>query len=187
MALWLVSPKSRGAEGASLTSRFNSQGIISLHGLVPEANATFFDLNGHRRRISDFKGKIVLLNLWASWCPNCRLEMPALERLQNKLGHDDFEVVAVDLRESKDKVEKFVKDHNLTFEVLLDQQGEMGRALRVHVIPTTYILGKNGELLGKVMGARDWDSKNFIALFQNLIKDGGSLAAAKAKVAANAK
>jgi thiol-disulfide isomerase/thioredoxin len=173
VALWVVSPSLKGAEETSLPkNQSGGLGIIREGGIVPGAATELPDLTGQSFRIADFKGKIVLLNLWASWCPDCRREMPSLEKLQNALGRKDFAVVAIDLRESRDKVAKFVKEHGLTFEVLLDHEGKMGEDFRIRSIPTTFILGRNGGLLGRVMGARDWDQKESVALFRNVIRTG---------------
>ena len=189
LTLWLVAPKLSDADkNTSLEAQFDDLGIISQVGLVPSADLVLSDLNDQRSKIADYQGKIVLLNLWATWCPECVREMPALEKLQNKLGHNDFAVVAIDLKETKEVVAKFAQEHKLTFEILLDQEGKMGEAFNVRSIPTTYILGRNGQLLGRVMGARDWDDSDFVALFRKLINARQPLTAgAKSKPITEAK
>jgi len=170
LIMWLVVPKFSGAQKInSLEAQFKDLGIISTQGLVPATDKALLDLKGSSYRISDFKGKYVVLNLWATWCPECVSEMPSFEKLQNALGTDDFAVVAIDLKESKEVVEKFAQKYGLHFEILLDQDGELGQAFNVRSIPTSYILGRNGELLGKALGARDWDDSDFISLFQGMI------------------
>lgn len=169
--LWLVVPKlSSASKNGALEAQFNDLGIISQSGIVPSADLTLADINGQRSSLAAFQGKIVLLNLWATWCPECANEMPALENLQNQLGRDDFAVVAIDLREAREAVAAFVQEHHLTFKILLDPEGRIGQALNIRSIPTTYILSRKGELIGKVLGARDWDDTHFINLFRALIE-----------------
>jgi thiol-disulfide isomerase/thioredoxin len=178
LALWLISSNLNGAQkDNSLDAQFSDLGIISAQGLVPATETALLDLKDNSYRISDFKGKIVVLNLWATWCPECVREMPSFEKLQNALGTDDFSVVAIDLKESKEVVERFAQKYGLHFEILLDQDGEVGQAFNVRSIPTSYILGRNGELLGRALGAREWDDGDFITLFQGLINAGKSLKA----------
>jgi len=127
------------------------------------------DTSGREISLSDFKGKIVFLNFWTTWCPTCRIEMPSMVKLHQKLKQRDFAMVTINLRESALQVQEFFKSYKLTFTALLDSTGEVGAMFGIFQIPTTYILDKDGRIIGKAVGPREWDSKKSIALFEHLI------------------
>jgi thiol-disulfide isomerase/thioredoxin len=127
------------------------------------------DINNKDVSISDFRGKIVFLNFWTTWCPTCRIEMPSMEKLHQKLKNRDFAMVTINLQESADQVKNFFKEYKLSFTALLDTAGEVGAIFSIYQIPTTYILDKKGRIIGKAVGPREWDSKKSISLFEYLI------------------
>jgi len=127
------------------------------------------DMNGNNISLSDFRGKIVFLNFWTTWCPTCRIEMPSMEKLHQKFKDGDFAMVTINLQESASEVKAFFKIFNLTFTALMDSTGEVGASFGIRAIPTTYILNKTGRMIGRVSGPREWDSKASIALFEKLI------------------
>jgi thiol-disulfide isomerase/thioredoxin len=127
------------------------------------------DINNKDVSISDFRGKIVFLNFWTTWCPTCRIEMPSMEKLHQKLKNRDFAMVTINLQESADRVKNFFKEYKLSFTALLDTAGEVGAMFGLYQIPTTYILDKEGRIIGKAVGPREWDSKKSISLFEYLI------------------
>lgn len=92
-----------------------------------------------------------------------------MERLYQKFKDKDFVMLAVDLRENKETVEKFVKDNKLNFPVLLDSKGRVGNAYVVTGIPTTYLLSKQGQIIGKAIGGRDWANEDSFSLFSELL------------------
>ena len=127
------------------------------------------DIDGIDVGISDYKGKIVFLNFWATWCPSCVVEMPAMERLHRRLKDKDFVMVAVSIQESASDVQRFFKQHKLSFTALLDSTGKTVPGFGIRAIPTTLILDKNGRIFGRIMGPRKWDSRESIAMFQQLV------------------
>jgi len=131
---------------------------------VPE-NIRFSDLKGNAVSLSDFKGKVIFLNFWATWCPPCRNEMPAMEKLHRSLRSENFAILAVGLKEPGKKIEDFFKKRELSFTALLDPTGEAAHQFGIASIPTTFIVNKNGELIGKAIGPRDWEGKTAVALF----------------------
>jgi thiol-disulfide isomerase/thioredoxin len=126
------------------------------------------DLNGQPVNLSDFRGKIVFLNFWTTWCFDCRIEMPHMEKLHQQFKNKEFEMVAVNLQEPVAQVKQFFKDYTLTFTALLDSDGEVGAHFRITAIPTTFILDKQGIIIGKITGPRNWDGKKAFALFEHL-------------------
>lgn len=125
--------------------------------------------------LKDFKGKIVLLNFWATWCAPCIRELPSLDRLQASLGGDDFHVVALNInREGKRKAARLVrrlKLKNLTLN--LDREVKVAKTLDVLNIPTTFLFDHNGIELGKLEGAAEWDEKEAIELVKYFIDNPG--------------
>lgn len=132
---------------------------------------TLSDLDGNEVSLSDFKGKVVFLNFWATWCPPCRNEMPSMEALYQKLKDKDFELLAVSLdRQGSSAVKPFIRDYGLTFPILLDLDGKVARTYRVRGIPSTFVVDKEGLIAERIVGARDWQTPDSIEKFLSLIE-----------------
>ena len=170
----LAKTDSRGMERL-----FSNMSVIKVPPTKDPVRINLNDLNGSNISLSDFNGKIVFLNFWTTWCPTCRIEMPSMEKLHQKLKNNDFAMVTINLQESASQVKAFFKEFKLTFTALMDSNGEVGASFGIRAIPTTYILDKTGRIIGLVNGPREWDSKEAIALFENLI-DNDSVADATA-------
>ncbi len=137
--------------------------------LAPEF--TLMDLEGKRHSLSDYKGKVVLLNVWATWCYPCLVEMPAMESLNKKLNGDEFIMLAVSIDNSGPKpVEKFIRENKFTFKILLSPDGVFQNLYRTISIPMTFIIDKSGIIVSRVMGARMWDSPEAIKVLEDLMK-----------------
>jgi thiol-disulfide isomerase/thioredoxin len=140
----------------------------------PEAlpPVTFVDGTGAARSLHEFQGRVVLLNLWATWCVPCRKEMPALDRLQATLGSDKFEVVALSVdRAGVDASRKFldsIKVANL--KLYVDQTAKMNGALKVIGMPTTLLIDAQGREVGRLTGEAEWDSEDARRLIQSVMK-----------------
>ena len=143
--------------------------IIEVPHIPPPVDFSLLDINGQQYTLSDFKGKIVFLNFWTTWCPECRIEMPYMEKLHRRFKGQDFTMIAVNLQEPALRVKDFLKKYPLTFTILLDTKGNIGPQFGIRAVPTTYILDKNGGIIGKALGSRHWDRKESITLFEHLI------------------
>ena len=128
------------------------------------------NLQGVKEKLSDYKGQVVFLNFWATWCGPCREEMPSMENLYRELKDEGFVILAVDLGEEKAVVRDFVEEYGLTFPVVLDEDRKAGRAYGIQSIPTTYIVDRQGFILGRSLGARHWDREEYTALFREILK-----------------
>ena len=128
-------------------------------------------LEGKTVRLSDLKGKVVLLTFWASWCPACRIEMPKLEEVHRRYKDRDLAVltVAIDTRGRK-SVYPFAKGFGFTFPILLDPKNDIMDRYGVNLIPTTFVVGRDGELLGKAIGPKNWKGGNAERFFENLLQ-----------------
>ena len=132
------------------------------------------DVSGNTVRLSDYRGKVVFLNFWATWCPTCVVEMPAMEKLHRRLKDKNFVMVAINLQESPARVRSFFEKLELSFISLLDSSGAVGSGFAVRGLPTTFVLDKEGRIIGKALGPREWDSQASIALFEYLIDHHGA-------------
>jgi thiol-disulfide isomerase/thioredoxin len=155
------------ADSRDLDQLFGDMGVIKISQALP-VEIELKDLNGQPISLSDFRGKIVFLNFWTTWCFDCRIEMPHMEKLHQQFKNKEFEMVAVNLQEPVSQVKQFFKDYKLTFTTLLDSDGEVGAHFRITSIPTTFILNKQGIIIGKVTGPRKWEGKKAFALFEHL-------------------
>jgi thiol-disulfide isomerase/thioredoxin len=129
---------------------------------------TFIDVDGKPKSLADFSGKIVLLNIWATWCLPCREEMPALDALETKLGGKDFQVVAVNIdKGGPDKAAAFLKETGASHLALYtDPTGKLFATLKSVGMPTTLILDRDGKEIGRLVGPADWASPEAIAVIK---------------------
>jgi peroxiredoxin len=144
-------------------------GIIQFDEGVEAPDFTLNNLAGKEVGLKDYRGKIVFLNFWATWCGPCREEMPSMEKLHNNFSDKDIVILAVDMQESAKKVIAFKEELKLSFPILLDSSGSVSRSYAVRAIPTTYFVDREGYILGAALGARDWSSKTAFAFFENLL------------------
>ena len=126
----------------------------------PVPDIGFTDGEGRQLTLADFRGRVVLLNLWATWCPPCRLEMPALDRLQGALGGPDFEVVALSIdTQGPSAIRDFFQELKLNaLAIYIDRSAKAEQSLSVVGIPTTLLIDRTGAEIGRVVGAADWNS-----------------------------
>ena len=136
------------------------------------ADISFTDASGAPKTLADFKGKAVLLNLWATWCAPCREEMPSLDRLQKQLGSDKFEVVALAVdRTGVEAAGKFLKSINVeNLKLYADPTTKSGSALRVLGMPTTILITPDGKEAGRLSGPAAWDSDEAKKLIEDALK-----------------
>lgn len=134
------------------------------------ADFTLPDLNGRKVRLKDFRGQVVFLNFWATWCIPCRAEMPAMEKLHREFKDKGLVILALNFRESLEEIKPFVRELQLTFPILLDRDGKVSDRYQVFGLPTSYFLGRKGEVLGTAVGARDWASEEARALIRSLLQ-----------------
>jgi thiol-disulfide isomerase/thioredoxin len=141
------------------------------------------DLAGNAVSLSEFAGKLVLVNLWATWCEPCLREMPSLERLQSHLG-DKITVVAIsEDRGGSKTVEPFIDKFGLkSFKIYLDPKSAAGRAFKVEGLPTSFLIDREGRVLGRVEGAAEWDSPKLLGVLKSFLEDGDVIKASFRRV-----
>ncbi|MBI3988531.1 MAG: TlpA family protein disulfide reductase [candidate division NC10 bacterium] len=136
----------------------------------PAPDFTLPDLDGTTRKLSDYRGKVVLLNFWSTWCTPCRTEMPSMQRSFERHKGNGLEILAVSLNvEGKPPVEQFMKELKLTFKALLDPKKEVATIYRIYALPTSYVIDKQGKIAFKLIGEKDWDDPHSHELIQGLL------------------
>ena len=137
----------------------------------PAPNFTFPDLNGQQVSLSDHRGKVVLVNIWATWCPPCRQEMPSMQKLYERFEGENFEILAVSIDSTgREAVGPFMRTMNLTFPALLDSRENIRPLYGVTGVPESFIIDKEGIVVEKIIGPIDWATPKVFLFFQDLIK-----------------
>jgi len=135
---------------------------------APDFHAMTLDTPARAKSLADYKGQVVLLNLWATWCAPCRAEMPSMERLQQAYGSKGLKIVAVSIDDEgmEPAIRAFAKDYGLTFELLHDPTNATQRAYQTTGVPESVLIGKDGVIRNKISGATDWSSESI----QNVVR-----------------
>lgn len=129
------------------------------------------DLQGNVHRLSALRGKVVFLNLWATWCPPCRMEMPSMQRLYNQMPPRDFVMLAVSQDEDgAASVGPFVAEMGLSFPVLLDREARVSGRYGVTGYPETFVIDRQGQVVDHIIGPAEWTSDARLAEFERLIQ-----------------
>lgn len=153
-----------GEEGALIAAGIPQVG-------QPAPDFALKDASGKKISLSDYKGRVVMINFWATWCPPCRQEMPSMESLFQEYNKKGFEILAVSSDSQAEKIVKpFMEFYELTFSALMDIDGSVHSLYGVTSIPTTYIVDKNGNIAQKFMGPRDWKDKNIKNMIEKLLQ-----------------
>ncbi len=136
---------------------------------APELKAS--DLKGAPRTLADYRGKVVLLNFWATWCPPCQREMPSLERLRTKMAGRPLEIVAISSAETPDEVNAYLSKMKLGFPVLLDTDSSNTRRWKVFALPTTFVLDAEGRVRHVLTGPAEWDEGEALAVAESMLAE----------------
>ena len=120
--------------------------------------------------LGSLRGRVVLLNFWATWCKPCEDEMPAMESLYRELGSQDFELIAVSVDDDRRAVEEFAARLGLTFPILLDSEKRVAEAYQSHRFPESYLIDRQGVLVARYIGPRDWDAPAYVDRIRRLLE-----------------
>lgn len=155
----LLGGRVREASAASPAAMLLQQ----VPGTPAAPNFTLPDLDGKEVRFSDHKGKVVLVNFWATWCPPCREEIPSMERAWTRLKEGGVAMLAVHVGGDSDKIWSFLTEFNVTFPVLIDKSSSVSKAWQTVGLPTTYIADGQGRKALRAIGGREWDHPDLVA------------------------
>jgi thiol-disulfide isomerase/thioredoxin len=148
--------------------------FVPAPGPSPAPTVPLTDAAGNTANLSDFQGKLVLVNLWATWCEPCLREMPSLERLQSRLGERIAVLAVSEDRGGSKVVEPFVDKLGLKIvKTYIDPKSAVGHAFEVRGLPTSILIDRKGRVLGRVEGAAEWDSPKIIAILEPFLSDDG--------------
>lgn len=125
-------------------------------------------LDGKEVKLSDYAGKIVFLNIWATWCAPCKEEMPSMQKLYELMRGKDFVMLAISIDEKKETVEAFMKENNLTLPVALDQQQKVSPQYRITGVPETFLIDKNGMVMHHLIGPGNWINPEIVSALTNM-------------------
>ncbi len=143
--------------------------LIGVGSRAPEFRAVHLS-TGTPASLADYRGKVLLLNIWATWCLPCRVEMPSLERLQRKLAGTDFRLVSVSIdQDDSTVVRRFAQELGLTFEILHDRPGMIREIYQTTGVPESFVIDRDGAIVKKVIGPAEWDSPVNETLLRRLI------------------
>jgi peroxiredoxin len=156
---------------APAASLVQAAGLRAIDEPRPAAEFELPSLNGQVLRLQDQRGKVVLLNFWATWCPPCVQEMPLLDQLSQVLRQQPFVVWAVALKEGRDKVVPFMDTHRLQFPALLDTDGAVSARYGVRGLPMTYLIDCHGNVVAQAIGPREWTGETVRTLLMALLSE----------------
>jgi cytochrome c biogenesis protein CcmG, thiol:disulfide interchange protein DsbE len=128
-----------------------------------------FQADGKAQRLSDLHGKVVVLNFWATWCPPCVEETPALNRLQAHITGQGGVVLGISVDEDAAAYQKFLQDYSVAFPTWRDPSGQAAASYGTKMYPETYVIDRQGKLLRKIIGPQDWDSPEMFAYFDGVL------------------
>lgn len=136
-----------------------------LHELPDTPQAPDFnlaDMDGARHRLSDYRGKVVIINFWATWCPPCREEMPSMQRAWGQLEREGVVMLAVNVGEDEDTIFTFTANYPVDFPLLLDSDSAVIQSWPVRGLPTTFVIDTKGAIVYRAIGGRAWDSPGIL-------------------------
>jgi cytochrome c biogenesis protein CcmG/thiol:disulfide interchange protein DsbE len=149
-----------------VASPYSRQGEGSIVG--NKANDFSFELNGKPAHLSELRGKVVVLNFWATWCPPCVEEMPALSRLHQQIIASGGMVLGISVDDDEAKFQKFLKDYQISFPNYRDASKNIPASYGSFMFPETYIIDRDGKIARKIIGPQVWDSPEMIAYLKRL-------------------
>ena len=159
------------AERPSLSPLLKPLDLVGYAGGTTPPGFNGRTLDSRPLSLTELRGKVVLVNFWASWCLECRPEMPVLERLHRELGPRGLAVVGINAREGTEAVRRYALELGLTFPLVLDPDGTINKSYGVIGLPTTFLVGRDGRAVALAVGAREWAGPAGRALIEALLDE----------------
>lgn len=143
---------------------------FELPRLTPSAGAREPGKDGDTVALSSFAGRVVLVNFWATWCEPCEREIPAMERLYQELGGEDFELLAVAIDDDEAKVQEFQERYQLSFPIVLDSNQAVYGSYQTMGVPESLLIDREGRIVERYVGPREWDAIEYVTRIRELIE-----------------
>ena len=159
---WLLSFTLLLSSATFSVSHAARESLTLVKGTPPAADFSLPDMDGEQHKLSDFRGKTVIVNFWATWCPPCRAELPSMNRAWAKIKDDNVVMIAINVGEDEDTIFSFMGDYPIDFLMLMDQNSQVTESWPVKGLPTTYVIDPKGRLYYRVIGSREWDADNLL-------------------------
>ncbi len=156
------------ATAASVAAERSEQSLTPVEGRPPAPELDLLDMEGVRHRMADYRGKVVIVNFWATWCPPCREEMPSMQRAYEQLREEGIEMLAVNIGENEDIIFAFTANYPVEFPLLLDLDSATIQSWPVKGLPTTFVVDPQGRLAYRAIGGRAWDDPDLLAPVRRL-------------------
>ena len=141
-----------------------------VEGQPMAADFTLNDIDDNVHRLSDYRGKVVIVNFWATWCPPCRFELPSMERLWQAVQNKDVVMLAINIGEDADTIFTFTTDYPVTFPLLMDLDSSVLQQYPVLGVPTSFVIDPTGRIIYRAVGSREWDDEAIIQQILSLKK-----------------
>ena len=126
------------------------------------------DVDGKRHRLSDYRGRVVIVNFWATWCPPCRAEMPSMQRAWEQIRDEGIVMLGIDVGEDEDTIFQFTANYPVDFPLLMDLDASVTGAWPVRGMPTTFVVDPEGRIAYRAIGAREWDEPEILEALRAL-------------------
>ncbi len=156
------------ALAAAVAAEKSGQTLTPLADRPPAPEFDLLDMDGARHRMSDYRGRVVIVNFWATWCPPCREEMPSMQRAYEQLREEGIEILAINIGEDEDTIFAFTADYPVEFPLLLDLDSATIQSWPVRGLPTTFVVDPQGRLAHRAIGGRAWDDSDLLATVRAL-------------------
>ena len=167
LAVWSAA----GAESPAVAPLLKQLDLVAYRsGTMPPAFSAR-TVDAHELSLAELHGRVVVLNFWASWCAECRPEMPVLERLHRSFGSRGLAVVGINAREAPATARRYAHDLGLSFPLVLDQEGKISGLYGVVGLPSTFLIGRDGRAVAFAIGPRDWEGGPALAIIEAMLAE----------------
>jgi len=162
--LWLVA-------GLLAANVLANDGLLTpIQGRPPAQDFVLQDINGKTHHLSDYRGKVVVVNFWATWCPPCVSEMPSMQKAWDAVRQDNVVFLAINNGEDASRIQTFQRKMPVTFPLLLDSESNIMFAWKARGMPSTFVVDPDGRLVYKALGGRDWNHPTILRVLRELLK-----------------
>jgi peroxiredoxin len=144
------------------------KGLTKLPEIIQAPDFLLTDLDGNQHRLSDYRGKVVIINFWATWCPPCRAEMPSMQRAWEQLEKEGILMLGINVGEDEEIIFQFTANYPVEFPLLMDLDSKVINQWPVNGLPTTFVVDPKGEIVYRAIGGREWDDLQLLDLVRAL-------------------